>query len=77
MIPRPLASGIIVLVSLVWAANFFLQFIVTTYHPDVTLNGVFMAIVGGALALSRNSDNGGGAHRKRNNNSDDNSDDKS
>lgn len=54
MIPRQLASGIIVLVSIVWAANFFLQFVVATYKPDVTLNGVFMAIVGGALALSRN-----------------------
>ena len=55
MISRQLASAIIVLVSVVWAANFFLQFVVDTYKPDVTLNGVFMAIVGGALALSRKS----------------------
>lgn len=53
MLPKPLASAIIVLVSFVWACNFFLQFLVTSYHPDVTLNGVFMCIVGGALALSR------------------------
>jgi hypothetical protein len=59
MIPRQLASAIIVLVSLVWAANFIAQFIVDNYRPDVTLNGVFMAIVGGALALSRK-DKGGG-----------------
>ena len=51
MIPRPLATAIISLVSIVWAANFFLQFVVPTYHPDVTLNGVFMAVVGGAIAL--------------------------
>jgi hypothetical protein len=59
MLPRPLASAIIVLVSLVWAANFIAQFIVDNYHPDVTLNGVFMAIVGGALALSRKDKDGG------------------
>lgn len=53
MIPKPLASAIIVLVSIVWGCNFFLQFVVPTYHPDVTLNGVFMCLVGGALALSR------------------------
>lgn len=60
MIPRQLASAIIVLVSLVWAANFIAQFIVDNYRPDVTLNGVFMAIVGGALALSRK-DKGNGS----------------
>lgn len=53
MIPKPLASAIIVLVSIVWSCNFFMQFLVTTYHPDITLNGIFMGIVGGALALSR------------------------
>ena len=51
MIPRPLANGIIVLVSIVWAVNFFIQFLVPTYQPDITLNGVFMAVVGGAIAL--------------------------
>jgi hypothetical protein len=59
MLPRPLATAIIVLVSLVWAANFIAQFIVDGYHADVTLNGVFMAIVGGALALSRKDKDGG------------------
>jgi len=53
MIPKPLASAIIILVSFVWACNFFMQFLITTYHPDITLNGIFMGIVGGALALSR------------------------
>jgi hypothetical protein len=66
MIPRSLASAIIVLVSIVWAANFFIQFVITTYRPDVTLNGVFMAVVGGALALSRKDrGGGGGSHTKR------------
>jgi hypothetical protein len=59
VLPRPLASAIIVLVSVIWAANFIAQFIVENYRPDVTLNGVFMAIVGGALALSRKDKDGG------------------
>jgi hypothetical protein len=65
MIPRPLASAIIVLVSVIWAANFVLQFIVPEYHPDVTINGIFMAIVGGALALSRKDGGGGGGATKK------------
>lgn len=58
MLPRGLATAIIVLVSLVWLTNFVAQFVVAGYSPDVTLNGIFMAIVGGALALSRK-DKGG------------------
>lgn len=53
MIPRPLATVIIIVVTLVWAVNFAAQFIVADYSPDVAINGIFMAIVGGALALSR------------------------
>jgi hypothetical protein len=53
MISKPLASAIIVIVTLVWAINFAAQFIVDGYSPDVAINGIFMAIVGGALALSR------------------------
>lgn len=53
MIPKRLASGIVVLVSAVWAANFMAQFFVASYEPDVMINSIFMAIVGGALALSR------------------------
>lgn len=57
MIPRPLATAIIVVVTLVWAANFAAQFVVADYSPDVAINGIFMAIVGGALALSRRGSN--------------------
>jgi hypothetical protein len=53
MLPKPLASAVIVVVTLIWCANFVLQFFVVTYHPDVTINGVFMTLVGGAFALSR------------------------
>jgi hypothetical protein len=59
MLPRPIATAIVVLVSLIWSLNFGLQFFLPNYHPDVTLNGVFMAIVGGALALSRKDKNDG------------------
>lgn len=52
MIPRPLATAIIVVVTLVWAVNFAAQFVVEDYSPDVAINGIFMAVVGGALALS-------------------------
>ena len=55
MIPKPLATVIIVLVTVVWAVNFAAQFIVAEYKPDVAINGIFMAVVGGALALSRGS----------------------
>lgn len=53
MIPKPLATAIIIVVTVVWAFNFAAQFIVEDYSPDVAINGIFMAIVGGALALSR------------------------
>ena len=55
MLPKPLATAIIIIVTLVWAANFAAQFIVEDYSPDVAINGIFMAVVGGALALSRRS----------------------
>jgi len=55
VIPKPLATAIIVVVTVVWAINFAAQFIVEDYSPDVAINGIFMAIVGGALALSRRS----------------------
>lgn len=57
MIPKPLATAIIIVVTVVWAINFGAQFIIEGYSPDVAINGIFMAIVGGALALSRR--NGG------------------
>lgn len=53
MLPKPLAAAIIIIVTVVWAANFVAQFIVDSYEPDVAINGIFMAVVGGALALSR------------------------
>lgn len=56
LLPRPVASAIIIVVTVVWAMNFLLQFVVENYKSDVAINGIFMGIVGGALALSRKGD---------------------
>lgn len=53
MIPRRLADIIVGLVALIWVANFFAQFLVRGYTPDPSINGVFGAVVGGALALTQ------------------------
>jgi hypothetical protein len=53
VIPNTLANAIITLVTLVWAGNFFASVFSQGYQSDSTLNFVFMAIVGGALALRR------------------------
>jgi hypothetical protein len=52
-LPKPLAHAIIGLVTLVWAVNFAAQFFVETYKSDPLIHGIFTAIVGGVLALSR------------------------
>lgn len=54
MIPKPLASAIVVLVCVVFSVNFFAQFIIGAFEPDPLIYGIFGTIVGGALALSRN-----------------------
>jgi hypothetical protein len=66
VIPKSLASAIIVVVTIVWASNFVLQFVVAEYKPDPVLHGVFMSLVGGALALSRKGGGGDkpGKHRE-------------
>jgi hypothetical protein len=53
LIPRPLAYGIMGLVTLVWAVNFAAQFFVEGYSSDPLVHGVFMTIVGGAMALAK------------------------
>lgn len=53
LLPRPLALGIVVLVSAVWAVNFFARLLVADYDPDVSINGIFMVLVGGAVLASR------------------------
>lgn len=53
MLPKPLANAIVVLVTLVWVANFVAQFVLPEYKPDPFINTIFAALVGGALALSK------------------------
>ena len=60
MINKRLGNVVIVLVCVIWAANFGAQFIVTDYKPDPTINMIFMGIVGGLFALqSRRGGEGG------------------
>lgn len=53
LLPRPVATAIVVAVTAIWASNFLLQFVVDGYEPDAAINAIFMAIMGGAIALSR------------------------
>jgi hypothetical protein len=52
-----MAEAIVGLVSAVWGASYVLQFVVHGYVIDPSINSVFGAIVGGALALSKQSKN--------------------
>lgn len=53
MIPKPLANVIVVIVTVVWAGNFFASVFLPDYRGDPILNLVFMAIVGSAIALKQ------------------------
>lgn len=54
LLPRPFSHAIMVTVTMVWVANFAIQFIPgSNYTPDPLIHGIFMGIVGGALALTR------------------------
>jgi hypothetical protein len=59
MVPSGLAQFVVILVCIVWAANFAAPFVVPHYQADPQLNLVFMSIVGGALALARKRNGGG------------------
>jgi hypothetical protein len=47
---------IVVTGCVVWSANFFAQFFISSYNPDPSINSVFGSIIGIALALSRRSE---------------------
>lgn len=63
VIPRALASVIMTVVTLVWAVTITAPLWHPTYVPPPAIHAVFMAIVGGALALRRGPDHGGTAGR--------------
>lgn len=58
MVPRPLATAIVVVVSAVWVGNFAASVFVPEYQNDPAINFVFATIVGGALALRGGDDPG-------------------
>lgn len=45
-------SIIIGVVTTIWAVNFFAGLVVPGYQPSESINGIFMAIVGGLFALA-------------------------
>lgn len=50
---------IIGVVTTVWAINFFAGLAVPGYEPSESINGIFMAIVGGLFALGARKGAGG------------------
>lgn len=60
MISARTRTIVIGVVTAVWAANFVAGIAVKGYQPSESINGIFMAIVGGLFALgSRGGGNGG------------------
>lgn len=51
MISPSLANFVIVIVTIVWVTSFIVALVSATYKPDPQINVIFMAIVGGAMAL--------------------------
>lgn len=53
---------VVITVLAVWVANFTAGVVSDSYEPRESINGIFMGIVGGALALPsrRKGGNGGG-----------------
>lgn len=54
MLSPRMTDVIIGLVSTIWAVNFFAGLILPNYEADQTINAIFMAIVGGAIAFKVN-----------------------
>lgn len=50
---------IIGVVTAVWAVNFLAGLVVEGYEPSESINGIFMAIVGGLFALGARNSKGG------------------
>ena len=56
---------IIGVVTTVWAGNILAgMFSINDYQVSESINGIFMAVVGGAFALRGKGNSGGGDHRK-------------
>jgi hypothetical protein len=51
MLTRRGTAWVVGLVSTVWAVNFLAGLLIPSYDGDQAINGIFMGIVGGVLAL--------------------------
>lgn len=51
MIGERTRTVIIAVVTTIWAVNFFAGILIDNYKPSESINGIFMAIVGGLFAL--------------------------
>jgi hypothetical protein len=59
------ATVLILVVTVIWAGNILAgMFSINDYQSSESINGIFMAIVGGAFALRAKSGTGGGDHKK-------------
>lgn len=58
VINKRLGNVVIVLICVIWSANFVAQFFVSDYKPDPTINMIFMGIVGGLFALQQRKSGG-------------------
>jgi hypothetical protein len=57
VISPKLANIVIVVVTCVWVVSFGVSLFSATYRPDPQINMIFMAVVGGAMALKAKRDN--------------------
>jgi uncharacterized membrane protein len=64
VISPTLANVVIVIVTLVWVTSFAVSLVSATYHPDPQINVIFMAIVGGAMALKAKRGNSAEGEKK-------------
>ena len=53
MLSTRMVTIIVVVVTLIWITNFMAGVIIDNYETDQMINTIFMAIVGGAIALRR------------------------
>lgn len=51
MISPRIANAVIVIVTLVWVCSFVLSIVLPEYRQDPQIHVIFMALVGGSLAL--------------------------
>jgi hypothetical protein len=63
MISDRTRTVIIGVVTFVWATNFMAGLVIEDYKPSESINGIFMAIVGGLFALGARASGGNGRHR--------------